>query len=230
MLLFFLLSLFLTPIKNYPIEKTDWDHLTNKFYEQRRNYIEKQQELNRQIERGQQKRLGFLYTHGYANYCDLFPTLALQFQSAHEQLDTIEWSYRLLPEKSEQMILSLGFGGNLTLRTSPLYKDPILEETLYLILRLHLFPWSRFVYNTFAVGEGISHVTRIPHHEASFPTHWPTKALLNYLLFELTWSPAAHRNIEFVFPRVHHRSPAYGLYGTKMVGSNALGFGIRFYV
>ena len=54
-----------------------------------------------------------------------------------------------------------------------------------IIARWLTFPWDNFVDTNFAVGEGLSLATEVPEIENR--NHDDESAILNYLLFELTF-------------------------------------------
>jgi hypothetical protein len=86
------------------------------------------------------------------------------------------------------------------------------------------FPWNDYVYTTFAVGEGLSYATEVPRLEKE--NNGKSHHLLDYLTFELSFSPPQHREWALV-TRIHHRSGVFGLFGQRE-GSNVLAAGLRY--
>jgi len=86
------------------------------------------------------------------------------------------------------------------------------------------FPWNDYVYTTFAVGEGLSYATEVPRLEIEHNDK--SHRLLDYLAFELSFSPPQHREWALV-TRIHHRSGVFGLFGQRE-GSNVLAAGVRY--
>lgn len=93
------------------------------------------------------------------------------------------------------------------------------------ILRWLPFPWDAHMDTSLALGEGISHALDVPDVEAIGRPDTPKT--LNYLLFELTFSPPESPDMAFVL-RLHHRSGLFGLFDGKRDASNAIVAGVRF--
>lgn len=93
------------------------------------------------------------------------------------------------------------------------------------LLRWLWFPWDGFLDTSLAAGEGVSYAFDVPEVEARGKEDTPKT--LNYLLFELTFSPPETPDTAFVL-RVHHRSGIFGLYDGKRDASNAVVMGVRF--
>lgn len=85
-------------------------------------------------------------------------------------------------------------------------------------------PWNDKFRSSLALATGVSLASRLPPLEETFDP--PTKKLLQYLALEATFSSANRSGLEYVL-RLHHRSAAFGLYGTDDGGSNFLALGIR---
>lgn len=98
------------------------------------------------------------------------------------------------------------------------------EVNACLVLRWLEFPWNDYVPTTFAVGEGASYANAIPRYEVF--ENDDSAHFLNYLMFELTLGLPSLPQWSASF-RIHHRSGAYGLYGTH-TGSNFLCAGLRY--
>lgn len=93
------------------------------------------------------------------------------------------------------------------------------------IARWLTFPWDSYLDTSFAVGEGFSLSAETPEIEKR--SHEETARLLNYLLFELAFSPPRSPGWEFV-ARIHHRSGVRGIINDVHGASNALAFGLRY--
>ena len=85
-------------------------------------------------------------------------------------------------------------------------------------------PWNDKFRSSLALATGVSLASRLPPLEETFDP--PTKKFLQYLALEATFSSANRSGLEYVL-RLHHRSAAFGLYGTDDGGSNFLALGIR---
>ncbi len=84
-----------------------------------------------------------------------------------------------------------------------------------------------FWTGSLALATGVSLASSLPPLEERVDP--PTRRFLHFLGIEAAFSTPANRSQEFVL-RLHHRSAAYGLYGTDDGGSNffALGYRRRF--
>jgi hypothetical protein len=101
----------------------------------------------------------------------------------------------------------------------------IYEVNPYLAFRWNQFPWNRIIKTSFALGEGVSYVSKVPYAE-QFNSDKPRR-LLNFLLFEATVALPNHPEWELV-GRIHHRSGVFGFYHANNSGSTAVGLGIRY--
>ena len=120
--------------------------------------------------------------------------------------------------------------GNLAYRHDYANHDNVKEGNLYLIWRFTRFPWSRYLKNSVAIGDGISYDSHPPF--ADMERDKPSSEfgrLLNYLLLEVTFALPSHPNFELAF-RVHHRCTAWGTFsGNPSAGSTNIGIGLRYY-
>jgi hypothetical protein len=95
------------------------------------------------------------------------------------------------------------------------------------MIRFHPFLLDPTVDIEFAVGEGLSYATQTPvieqeqHPDAS-------SRFLNYLVFEVAFTPAQYREWSLV-TRIHHRSGAFRLFNGTKGGSNFLALGLRYH-
>jgi hypothetical protein len=87
------------------------------------------------------------------------------------------------------------------------------------------FPWDQILDTSIAVGEGISFATEIPEWEKQRHSH--ASQLLNYLLFELSFSLPSFPKWGLI-ARIHHRSGVLGLFNHVHGASNALGLGLSY--
>jgi len=99
------------------------------------------------------------------------------------------------------------------------------ELTAALVVRWVTFPWDHYLDTTFAAGDGLSYATDIPRIEGE--KHNTTTRLLNYLLFEFTFSIPEHPEWALV-TRIHHRSGVFGMFDGVRGASNVLGAGLRY--
>lgn len=81
-----------------------------------------------------------------------------------------------------------------------------------------------FWRGSFAAHTGVSYASQLPVMEARVDP--PSKKFLQFLGFEAAFSSKANPDREIVL-RLHHRSAAYGLYGTDDGGSNFVALGYR---
>ena len=99
-----------------------------------------------------------------------------------------------------------------------------LEFNGLILARWNTFPWDNILDTSFAIGEGLSLATQVPEIEKRH--HDEASALLNYLLFELTFPLQFLTATDFVV-RIHHRSGVFRLFNGVTGASNAIGFGIK---
>lgn len=89
------------------------------------------------------------------------------------------------------------------------------------------FPWDKSLVTTFSLIEGVSYMTDRPQWE----TRTAEKAqndrrFLNFLGGEVTAALPQDPSWQLVY-RIHHRSGVFGLYCPGIVGSTAIGMGLR---
>jgi len=95
------------------------------------------------------------------------------------------------------------------------------------LIRFHPFLLDPLFDIEFAVGEGLSYATNTPeieqeqHPEAS-------SRFLNYLVFEVAFTPAQYRQWSLV-TRIHHRFGVFRLFNGTKGGSNFLALGVRYH-
>lgn len=94
------------------------------------------------------------------------------------------------------------------------------ELNAALALHWTRFPWDEALDTTVSFGQGISLASERP------PIEGDTRALLHYMHAEIAFHPGGLRGFSLV-TRLHHRSGAFGLYGTSG-GSNFLTAGMRY--
>ncbi len=89
--------------------------------------------------------------------------------------------------------------------------------------RWRSFPWNHRIETTLAFGLGLSWATEIPEMEVALEGE--SHRLLVYWVMELTLGPPKGRWAASM--RLHHRSPAFGLFGDDG-GMNAPSLGVRY--
>lgn len=97
------------------------------------------------------------------------------------------------------------------------------ETNLLAGVRWHRLPWSDRLNSTAAIGLGLSYASALPRAEVTL--NGGSEKLLAYWHLELTLGPP--RSDWQASLRLHHRSPAYGLFGDRG-GSNAVALGVRY--
>lgn len=98
------------------------------------------------------------------------------------------------------------------------------EYNLLAAVRWHQLPWSETLNSTAAIGLGVSYASSVPRAEATIINSGSEK-LLTYWHLELTLGPPKADWQASL--RMHHRSTAYGLFGSNG-GSNAVTLGVRY--
>lgn len=81
-----------------------------------------------------------------------------------------------------------------------------------------------FWNGSFAAHSGVSFASELPVFEERIDP--PTRKTMHFLGFEAAFAGKEDPSREIVL-RLHHRSGAYGLYGTNQGGSNYVALGIR---
>jgi len=120
--------------------------------------------------------------------------------------------------------------GNVALRHDYRRHDNVKEGNLYLIWRFTRFPWSNYLRNSVAIGDGISYDSHPPYAnmEPGKPASDFSK-LINYLLLEVTFALPAHPEFELSL-RMHHSCTAWGTFPKNPnAGSTNVGIGFRYY-
>lgn len=98
------------------------------------------------------------------------------------------------------------------------------EFNLLGVIRRTALPWDETLDMSLAGGLGLSYATERPEAEIDF--EGDTERLLVYWMLEMDAAiPKAHA--WSVLTRLHHRSPAYGLFGDGG-GANVLALGLRY--
>lgn len=92
------------------------------------------------------------------------------------------------------------------------------------VIRWTSFPWDRLLDMSAAGGLGLSYATEVPKAEVEFEGE--SERLLVYWMIELE-AEIPSTNSWSILTRLHHRSPAYGLFGDGG-GVNVLGLGLRY--
>jgi hypothetical protein len=162
--------------------------------------------------------------------------LKFQYESAQETMyaATLDWDLAAdnpLNRGAGWLGATLEPGVLLAYRDDRQQDIDIYEFAFYGTLRWSRFPWSDTLPTTIALSWGLSYTSDITANEAedaenTDPDEGPQR-WLNYLAVEYGFSPPQHRRWQF-FYRLHHRSGASGLFASHEVGSNVMGFGVRY--
>jgi hypothetical protein len=141
-------------------------------------------------------------------------------------INTVDVSYELQHENAfrrfwQPLVGTIHVAANVSERNDP--RGKIVEFAPYVMWRWRHLPLEQYLVTTIGVGDGISYVTASPQREEAAGGG---KSVLNYLALEATFSLPGHPQLELV-ARVHHRSPAWGLFGESQ-SSNAIGIGGRY--
>ena len=83
-------------------------------------------------------------------------------------------------------------------------------------LRFDGFPWNNVIRTTVGASTGLSYLT-----DPEFDEH-----ILHYFGPEIAFALPSHPNTELVL-RFHHRSGAFGTFGSVREGSNVISIGVR---
>jgi len=99
------------------------------------------------------------------------------------------------------------------------------EYTAAILFRWETLPWDDVIDMSFAFGEGFSYTSSIPQFESE--NDKPAARLLNFLVYEATFTIPNHKNWEAIL-RMHHRSGVFGLINGVRGASNAWALGLRY--
>lgn len=122
-------------------------------------------------------------------------------------------------------VYEIGLVLNVTIHNDRL--GTITEIDPYITGKWPILPENDFVKARIIIGEGLSWVSEVPFRE--YRNSQEPQKLLNYLMFEFSFAPAKHPEIELVY-RIHHRSGVFGLYHANNSGSTAVGLVLRYYL
>jgi hypothetical protein len=90
------------------------------------------------------------------------------------------------------------------------------------------FPWNRYLFTSFAFGNGLSYAFQKPPLETRESDDGDTSRLLYYILVEWAFALPQEPRWE-IFLRAHHRSSVFGLFDGLFAASNYGGVGIRYH-
>lgn len=176
-----------------------------------------------------QYHYSLLYYYGKTVNGALVGTAIGNFKPWPEHIQTLEFAYTLQQDNIVRQFFNplvgvVQIAGNVGVRQGE-NEHTIYEFDPYIMFRWANFPWNHYVDTSLAMAEGVSYVSSVPYIEKRGNTN--VRRLLNYLMFEATFSAPQYPQLQFVV-RIHHRSGAYGLYQADNTGSNAIGAGIRY--
>lgn len=121
-------------------------------------------------------------------------------------------------------VYEIGLVLNVTLHNDRL--GTIYEIDPYITGKWPILPENDWVKARIIIGEGLSWVSKVPYRE--YRNSQEPQQILNFLMFEFSFAPAKHPEIELVY-RIHHRSGVFGLYHANNSGSTAVGLMLRYY-
>lgn len=143
---------------------------------------------------------------------------------ADRQLPRSNWARRLF----RKLVSTIELASNVTYETDP--TGPLLETNNYFVFRWRDFPWSKKLLTTLGIGEGVSWASHNPQQEIRTEEKaGDARKFLNYVMVEATFALPKHPEWELLY-RLHHRSGVFGLYCPGIVGSTAVGFGLRYWM
>lgn len=172
---------------------------------------------------------------GWTNYHTLGRTVRFIWDYVGEDVYGLELAYQISPETGFggffDRVLAARFqvAGKLVAR----YQESgnwISEVDAYFAIRWRRLPWNHVVATSFAIGDGLSYVSRVPEVEIYTTEAGGTSQLLNYLMLEMTLALPSFPYLQLV-GRIHHRSGMFGLFGdARESGSNTVGLGLRWHL
>ncbi len=98
------------------------------------------------------------------------------------------------------------------------------EGDLALSLRWDGYSWPQSLDSSVAIATGVSYASRLPEMEQAVDPD--TRKWLQFMALEIDFARPERPDRALVL-RLHHRSSAFGLYGTDNGGSNFYGVGLR---
>lgn len=102
-------------------------------------------------------------------------------------------------------------------------------DAAILLKYTELFPKNSYINVNLGVGDGASYALDTPMYEKPVPSKDNPEGryrLQNFIVFDIEFYNPAMEYLNFF--RLHHRSGIYGLVAPPEVGSNFLGFGIKY--
>lgn len=177
---------------------------------------------------------GVLGYVGLPTYTTLGQIIKTKYRATGAELYAVEVNYRLADNNAVRrlfgpLVHQIELSGNLAYINGGGNVHPVYQLNPFVMFRWNKFPWNSYVVTSFGIGEGVSYASRIPIEEARDADRegYPTKHLINFLIFEATFAVPHYSQWQLV-TRIHHRSGAYGTYGAGNSGSNALALGVRY--
>lgn len=114
---------------------------------------------------------------------------------------------------------------NIAVQDDP--NGPMFAVNPFLLLTWQYSLFPKTLITTFSIGEGVSYITGHPARETRDTERASNdRRFLNFLVVELTAASPEYPDWQLVY-RIHHRSGVFGLYSPGIVGSTAVGLGIR---
>ena len=98
------------------------------------------------------------------------------------------------------------------------------EGDLAVALRWDGYAWPKSLHSSVAIATGVSYASRLPVMEQAVDPD--TRKWLQFMALEIDFA-RPERPDRALALRLHHRSAAWGLYGTQDGGSNFLALGFR---
>jgi len=161
----------------------------------------------------------------------LIKDLSFKIKVANARLYSLELDYDVPPSfilsRFFRILLHAKFGVaiNGTYQDDP--NGNLYQFNPYIYARWTNFPWNKYLATTGMMGEGVSYSSGIPLREArNTEKAANARRFLNYVVFEATFALPKYPQYQLVY-RIHHRSGVFGLFTSGIVGSSAIGFGVR---
>lgn len=178
----------------------------------------------------QPERYGVLLYAGRITNSTLGQVVGMNFTLDEEKLYSIELTRTFAGDGPVRryfgpMFQRFWLNFNVTYHDDP-FKGNIYEFAPFISGHWRILNWHRKLQIHFAVGEGISYVTKVPMRE--FRNSDSPKKVLNYLMFEFSFTSPQCPQLELV-ARIHHRSGVFGLYNANNSGSTAVGLAVRYF-
>lgn len=131
----------------------------------------------------------------------------------------------VIRETFKPLVGQVGIAFNGTFQDDP--AGSLVGTNAFLVFTWKHFPWDRRLLTSISLLEGVSYMFGHPQWECRTTEKAQNdRRFLNFLGAEITAAMPTDPTWQLVY-RIHHRSGVFGLYSPGIVGSTAVGVGLR---